>query len=504
MSPTCTDPSLRHRVRRGRRADGVLVRAADAVDGAHACPVCGDALTVRRSKLGNRFFAHRGGDGWCGDDDIRHGAAVAAMAVLLDHVRSGLLVLTMDRPCDAGGHRHQHPVLLDAADEIRIEAHDAERGFRYDVAVVRDGRIAMAFEIRKTHAVDVAKAAACVRPWFEVAAQEVLGWAADEAAERCAAGTSSELTMTCCDAATGCPCARCDQTRERQAASEAWKRAQNERFVGILRIAHGFETGLCGKDPSHRRVVLIDGLHDAIEANAVDDDGQKWDLVLRRGGRIVLGILLVGPKAMLRDGDVEHRAAAPGKLPFVAIQRIQPSFHYGPLATNAWHLRNPGRCPVCEILPAFRHAVDQAVAAICADVDAGAIVERDRMFAALDGRIGTVPALGGADPSPGGMVEAARRRCVRHLAEKRVGPALAKQAHDRWTSMLESYRRKYFWRGGPVLSPQEIQKQVRWLAGNMSLSKGQKAIIWTMVDEAVNGLTEEAKRVWPERYGWGP
>jgi ribosomal protein L37AE/L43A len=147
---------------------GRLVRCDDAAKGPFSCPGCGGAVVARRGTTRRWHFAHAGGG--CSPETAEHAAAKMMLAGVLggEESRRGVRVPTFCAGCGRGA---AVPLSL-AFDRTSVEARIG--AYVVDVALWRGERMVGAVEVRRTHAVDEAKARGLDVPWVELNAVDIL------------------------------------------------------------------------------------------------------------------------------------------------------------------------------------------------------------------------------------------------------------------------------------------------------------------------------------------
>lgn len=497
----------RNRVRRGRRADGVLVAIGDAHrEVPYTCPVCGDDLIQKHSCLEKPFFSHIGGDGTCADDAVRFAAAVRVLGDLVDHAVAGRLTLRFAGRCMAGRHGVDQSLDVRPGDVVIRD----EQG----LAIHRDGAAMAVLIVHRAHEVAVPYDAVAR---FAIEADEVLGWDADAAVEACGNGGNATLVLVATVMSGGVPCAACVKEREAEqrkadkaAATAAKERTERcQAFAdALMRSAGLFETGFCAAHPDVRRTIDISGRYDGVVVDAVLD-GERWDVVLTRQGRLALGILLVRPDGMTNPGDPDHRCRNPGNAHFVAVPEdavVQPAT--GAWPTNAWHLRSEGRCPRCDDLPRLVERIDAEETAFATRFEAGRREIRPADIrtgfrAVLDERLPWYPSVIEGD------VDAATAAAIDRLittAAKVWPPSTAEARRALETKaltgdvdrMCAGYARKHLVAGMPPKSAAEIHRAIHYLLDRGDgMSRNDQAAIEAHITASIEKLVKQAWALWP-------
>lgn len=504
----------RNRVRRGRRADGLLVAIGDAdPEVAYRCPVCGGSLTQKESSREKPFFCHIGGDGTCADDLVRHAAAVLFLGDLVDHALAGRLVLRFAGRCSAGRHATDLQVELRAGDVMQRDDHG--------VAVMRDGTITCILVVHRAHGDRDESAGGTAR--FEVGVDDILGWDADEALEACQSGGQASLTLSVRVGSDQAPCPRCateqatEQVKTTKAAALAAQKRTERIGTFAQEIKHGrrrFETGFCDRHPDVRTVIDIrDNWFDDLMVDYQTEDGERWDIALGRDGELVLGILLVGPDSMRNESALDHRCRNPGRSYFLAVPMdalIDP--RSGAWPTNAWHLKSAGRCPRCTDLPDVVADIHKEEAAYAARFEVGrpeilASDIRSEFIDLLDEQLPGYPRVIEAE------VEAATEDAIRRLiaAATQVWPpsmAEARRAQETRDTMAQvdriatAYARKHLVAGKPPKTAADIHRAMHWLIDRAEeLAGSAQPATEQHIAAVIAQLVNRALRLWPGHEG---
>lgn len=500
----------RNRVRRGRRSDGLLVAIGDADPAiGYACPVCGDALIQKTSCNEKPFFAHVGGEGTCSDDAVRHAAAVRILGELVDHAVAGRLALTISGRCRAGRHRVDQSLDVRPGDIVHREEHG--------VAVHRDGGVTCVLVIHRPHG----DAPGSDQATFEIDPVDALGWDADEALERCGSGGRATLVLAATVVGGVVPCAACDQDQEveQRRTDKAAAVAARERVECCREFAeeieHGrrrFETGFCPKHPDLRLTIDIGAIgkfYDGMSIDCRTSDGERWDVALTRGRELALGILLVGPDSMRNEANPDHRCRNPGRAHFVAVPigaEVDPAS--GAWPTNAWHLKSPGRCPRCDLLPCLMEQIGVEEVAFATRFEAGRREVRPAdirsTFAAqVDERLPWYPAAIEAD------VDAATSAAIERLVAaaalvwppERAEARRALENKDLTASVdriAAAYAKKNLMAGQSPRSAAEIHQSIHWRMDRPDgLSAPDQAAVADHIAAVIDRLVHQAWALWP-------
>lgn len=498
----------RNRVRRGRREDGVLVGIGDAdPETNYACPVCGDALRQKRSSRDKPFFCHIGGDGTCADDAVRHAAAVRMLGELVDHAVTGLLVMGFTVRCHAG--RHEVDQRLDVAPG------DAVRRDEHGVAVLRAGAVVFSLVVKRPHGEEDGHGTDPMT--FAVDADEVLGWDADEALEDCQAGRQGTLVLDARAMTTDVPCGGCAKEREAAqtkvdkaaAAANAERVERCRAFADAIQNSRGlFETDFCPNHPDTRRVIDITDRHDDIVVDHTQD-GERWDVALTKARKLVLGILIVKPDAMINESTPDHRCRNPGKTLFVAVpEDAEVDADSDAWPTNAWHLLSPGRCPRCHEIPRLTAKIAEKETAVAAGFQPGRRAMRPEQIRAEF--IGGLHADGLWFPRAiKSDMEAVIRAAVERLlvaaaqvwTPERVEARRAQVTKDLAASVdriAAAYARKHLVAGQPPKSAAAIHQSIRWQIGRLlRVDQDDLADVEPHIKTVIDGLVRQAWALWP-------
>ncbi|MBX3409558.1 MAG: hypothetical protein KF859_06700 [Phycisphaeraceae bacterium] len=148
---------------------GRLVRCHDELAGPLVCPGCRGAVVARRGPSRRWHFAHAAGAA-CTPESAEHAAAKLLLAEVLgrEESRRGVRVPVV---CDGCGRGEPVPLSL-IFDRTSVE--ERLGAYVVDVALWRGERMVGAVEVRRTHAVDPAKASGLDVPWVELGAAEII------------------------------------------------------------------------------------------------------------------------------------------------------------------------------------------------------------------------------------------------------------------------------------------------------------------------------------------
>lgn len=498
----------RNRVRRGRRADGILVAIGDAdPEVAYACPVCGDALRQKRSCLDKPFFSHIGGDGTCADDAVRYAAAVRVLGDLVDHAVAGRLVMGFTVRCHAGRHEVDHRLDVNPGDIVRREEHG--------VAILRDGAVVFTLVVHRPHEDAAGHPAEAMA--FIVDADDALGWDADEALEDCQAGCQGTLVLNARAMTADVPCGGCAKEREaaqkkidRAAAAANTERVERCQMFAdaFLRSGGRFETCRCAVHPEFRRTVSVGKHYDDIAVD-VTVGAERWDVALMRQGSLALGILVVRPDAMVNESDPDHRCRNPGATCFVAVpEDAQVDPRSGAWPTNAWHLLSDGRCPRCDDLP----QVLQRLTTLEADFGAGFTPGRREVrpeqirtsFAMLlSDKLPWYPATiePDVDAATAAAIERLLAAAARMWPPATAGARRALEAKPLMASVdriCAAFARKHLAADKPPKSAAEIHRSIHWvLDRGDGMMRDDQAAIQAHIAASIEKLVRQAWALWP-------
>lgn len=151
----------------------LLTSAEDATKGnQHYCPGCGDVVTLRRGEVRVAHFAHRSGTS-CSSESAMHKIAKLLVAQAINlNAQGGETTLVIKTSCEHCGDavtRSLPPGTFTAAEnEVSVGI------YRVDVAGYAGEKIALAVEIRHTHAVGQEKAGSLGGFWVELGAEDVI------------------------------------------------------------------------------------------------------------------------------------------------------------------------------------------------------------------------------------------------------------------------------------------------------------------------------------------
>lgn len=149
---------------------------------AFTCLECAQRLDLKRSRRERPHFAHRP-DALkvCYGESTLHLAAKHVLKAQLEQELTEHNRFVWHLPCVGVGERgcRDHAVLpqyadLSGWDGVNLEV--VHQSYRFDVAVLRRGRVAYGFEVFFRHEVPEAKAQALSVPWLELYAEDILGY----------------------------------------------------------------------------------------------------------------------------------------------------------------------------------------------------------------------------------------------------------------------------------------------------------------------------------------
>lgn len=277
----------RFRVPVGVAPTGQLVRArAAAPEVRYRCPGCEGPLLLRQGPVRAPHFAHQG-HGFCAPETALHQGVKTWIAQLLriGLAGKGRSLPRFQVPCGgAPGADFQDlswhcpgeawQSLADLAfDEVALERATPE-GLRPDILLLHQGAVALAIEVRVTHAVDAAKAARTPYPWIELDALRVL--AAPRSWRPCQQGhpwTSRCRVCICVEALAPAEFSEVTDPGDyaAQIAAAAFRASLQrglEFGLGRLKPAVAWRCPGCKK--ANRRPLRLDHIHGADLASSLD------------------------------------------------------------------------------------------------------------------------------------------------------------------------------------------------------------------------------------------
>jgi len=169
-----TDLAPKHlRLSHAHDGGAMLTSAEDAIRGEeHVCPSCSDPVTLRRGDVRVAHFAHRPGTNCSPESAIHKIAKLLIAQVIHLNALGSDRAITIENSCEHCGcavTRALPPgTFTGAQEEVAVGS------YWVDVAGYNGAKIALAVEIRHTHAVGEEKAGSLDGFWVELVAADVI------------------------------------------------------------------------------------------------------------------------------------------------------------------------------------------------------------------------------------------------------------------------------------------------------------------------------------------